>query len=474
MTEYAQSSANLPVLLVDDEIRALESYELQMIGEGFDNSIRCQSGEAALKVLEDQDVSLILLDLRMPGLSGEEVLLHVVSHHPDVPVVVITGMNDVETAVTCMKKGAFDFIVKPVDPERLITTVKRAMEFRDLKLENIILKDRILNKTIKHPEAFSHIITNSEKMIALFNYIESIAGTSQPVLITGETGVGKELVAKALHNLSGLSGALVSVNVAGVDDTVFADTLFGHKPGAYTGADRVRGGLVEKAEKGTLFLDEIGDISQSSQVKLLRLLQEKEYYALGSDSTRKSTARVVVSTNQDLDVLMADKRFRPDLFYRLMQHHISIPPLRERREDIPLLVQHFVEQSASELGKETPAIHAELYDLLSVYDFPGNIRELQALIFDAVSRHEMGEMGHEKILDKIKNHLPEDWKESRVETADIRTALSSLDRLPTIGESENCLMQEALKRTNGNRSSAALMLGVSRQTLFRWLQTQKE
>jgi len=472
MAGRAVSAANLPILLVDDEIHALESYELQLIGAGMDNSIRCQTGTEALEVIQTQEVSLILLDLRMPGVSGEEVLTRVVSQHPDVPVIVITGLNDVETAVMCMKDGAFDFIVKPVDQERLITTVKRAMDFRNLKLENARLKERVLNNDLKFPEAFSHIITASKKMLSLFNYIESIAETSQAVLITGETGVGKELVAKAVHNLSGLSGPLVSVNVAGVDDTVFADTLFGHKPGAYTGAERARAGLVEKAEKGTLFLDEIGDISQSSQVKLLRLLQEKEYYALGSDVIRKTSARIIVSTNQDFETLLAEQKFRPDLYYRLLQHHINIPPLRERREDIRLLVEYFVEQSADELGKKRPTVHPELYELLKVYEFPGNIRELQALIFDAVSRNESDMLGIDTFLEKIQKHLPDKWRESRVETDDMSDAFSAIDPLPTINEAENYLMREALKRTEGNKSMAALMLGVSRQTLFRWLQSQ--
>ena len=474
MAEDLPSAANLPVLLVDDEIHALEGYELQMVGEGFENTIRCLNGDEALAMLDVQDVSLILLDLRMPGTSGEDVLTHAVGHHPDVPVVVITGLNDVETAVSCMKKGAFDFIVKPVDQDRFVSTVKRAMEFRDLKLENARLKDRILNNVVAFPEAFSHIITKDDKMIAIFKYIESIAGTSQPVLITGETGVGKELVTKALHNLSGLSGALVSVNVAGVDDSVFADTLFGHKPGAYTGAERVRSGLVERAVKGTLFLDEIGDLTQPSQVKLLRLLQEGEYYPLGSDVVQKSTARIIVSTNQDLESLVEDRGFRLDLFYRLSQHHINIPPLRERKEDIPLLIEYFAEQAANELEKEKPAIQSEIYDLLSAYSFPGNIRELQALIFDAITRHESGELDVRFFLEKIQKHLPKDWKKNRKENGDICELYSTLDRLPTIIESENCLMQEALKRTKGNKSLAAHTLGVSRQTLFRWLQSHNK
>ena len=190
---------------------------------------------------------IILLDLRMPGMSGEEVLSVVSEKYPEIPVIIITAVNDVETAVRCMKAGAFDYIVKPVDQTRLMTTVKRALEFRELRRENVLLTESFLDKTLKHPEAFSEIITNNEKMLSIFKYIESIAVTSQPVLITGETGVGKELIARAIHRLSGCKGDLVAVNVAGLDDTTFSDTLFGHKRGAFTGADRVRAGLIEQA-----------------------------------------------------------------------------------------------------------------------------------------------------------------------------------------------------------------------------------
>jgi len=473
MKKSHQSQTTLPVLLVDDEIHALQGYEVQLLGEGISNFMSCQSGREALDTLSSQEVSIILLDLRMPGISGEEVLSVVSEKYPQIPVVVITAVNEVETAVRCMKAGAFDYIVKPVDQTRLITTVKRALEFRELRCENVLLTEGMLDKKLKHPEAFSEIMTNNENMFSIFKYIESIAATSQPVLITGETGVGKELIARVIHCLSNHKGDLVAVNVAGLDDTTFSDTLFGHKRGAFTGADRTRAGLIEQAANGTLFLDEIGDLPSNSQVKLLRLLQEREYYPLGADVPKPTNARIIVATNRDLLVLQESGKFRMDLYYRLMLHHINVPPLRERRDDIPLLVEFFLQQSADDLKKAKPTPPPELFTLLSVYDFPGNIRELQAMIFDAVSRHESGKLSLNSFKEIIQHHPSLEPTESFAATLTIETLYASLEQLPTLKESEVFLIQEALKRSDDNQTLAALLLGITRQTLHNRLQAKK-
>jgi DNA-binding NtrC family response regulator len=472
MAKKSRAADSLPVLLVDDEVHTLQGYEIQLLGEGIEDCISCRSGDEALEVLSRQEVSLIVLDLLMPGVSGEEVLVHVAGHYPQIPVVVVTGVNEVDTAVQCMKKRAFDYLVEPVDQSRLITTVKRALEFRDLRQENILLKSSVLDRTLKHPEAFSQIITNNDAMSAILKYIESIAGTSHPVLITGETGVGKELIARALHRLSGRSGDLVAVNVAGLDDQVFSDTLFGHKRGAFTSADYSRDGMIEKAAGGTLFLDEIGDLTIPSQLKLLRLLQEKEYYSLGSDVRKTTTARIVVTTNRDLQALQSEERFRADLYYRLVHHHVQLPPLRDRRDDIPLLVEFFLQKAADELEKSKPKVPPELFRLLNMYDFPGNIRELETMIFDAVSRTEEGKLDLVAIEEKISPDLSAEEADKKRASRDLDSLFSTLDHLPTIAESEEQLIQEALRRTNGNRTSAALMLGVSRQTLHRRFQSK--
>ncbi|MBD3306668.1 response regulator [candidate division KSB3 bacterium] len=460
-----------PVLLVDDDVFSLQVYALHLQKKGMTHLISCQNGKDALEVLASQPVSLVILDLHMPGISGEEVLSVVTTEYPETPVIIITAVDDVEVVVQCMKAGAFDYISKPVDPDRLITTVRRALEFWELRRENISLKARVLNNTLKQPDAFADIITNNAQMHALFTYVESIATTSQPVLITGETGVGKELVARAIHRLSGCTGTWVAVNVAGLDDTTFSDTLFGHKRGAFTGADHVRDGLIEKATNGTLFLDEIGDLPSSSQVKLLRLLQEREYYPLGSDASRPTNARIIVATNKDLLQLQHSGTFRADLYYRLLLHHVEVPPLCDRRDDIPLLVECFLQQAAQEVGKPAaPTPPPELLSLLSTYHFPGNIRELKAMIFDAVSRHESGKLSLDSFEELIHKSPSADDRPLRTAATTLETLYASLDRLPGLKDAEKLLIQEALKRTGGNRTLTAKILGITRQTLHRRLQ----
>jgi transcriptional regulator with PAS, ATPase and Fis domain len=285
----------------------------------------------------------------------------------------------------------------------------------------------------------------------------------QPVLITGETGVGKELVAKAIHKLSQRKGAFVPINVAGLDDNVFADTLFGHKKGAFTGADQARGGLIEQASGGTLFLDEIGDLSAISQVKLLRLLQDGEFFPLGSDIVKHSDARMVVATNQNLQTLQESGKFRKDLYYRLCAHHTHIPPLRDRHNDLPVLVDHFLEKASKSLGKENPTLPGELFSLLSTYSFPGNIRELESMIFDAVSSHKSGELS----LDGFKAYIRQRHPTSEVDVIVPFTEVSTLKgKIETISHvTEKQMIINALNKTNQNRTKAAKLLGISRRTL---------
>ncbi|MGW8193196.1 MAG: sigma-54-dependent transcriptional regulator, partial [Desulforhopalus sp.] len=333
-----------PILVVDDEEAILLSVDTTLQLAGIDNVLTCSDSRQALAIVAQKSPSAILLDLNMPHVDGEDILEKITSQHPSIPVIIITGRIDAETAVECMKSGAFDYIVKPVDENRLIASVRKSLQYGELHQENLALKEQLLEGKLKNPEIFKEIITNSAKMLLLFNYAESIAKTSQPVLVRGETGTGKELIARAIHKLSGLPGEFVAINVAGLDDNVFSDTLFGHVRGAFTGADTNRLGLIERAANGTLFLDEIGDLSASSQIKLLRLLQEKEYMPLGQDTNRKSSARIIASTHVDLWELQQKELFRQDLHYRLRTHRIFLPPLRERKEDLTILVEHFVQR----------------------------------------------------------------------------------------------------------------------------------
>jgi DNA-binding NtrC family response regulator len=340
-----------------------------------------------------------------------------------------------------------------------------------LRAEVLSLKNSLLTATPYDSEAFAEIITQSKAMTAIFRYVDAVAPSPQPVLVTGETGTGKELIARALHRLSGRAGECVAVNVAGLDDTVFADTLFGHARGAFTGADRARDGLITSAADGTLFLDEIGDLSASSQVKLLRLLQEGTYYPLGVDRPRQCRARIVVATNYDVAERVKAGAFRKDLYYRLRTHHLHLVPLRERLEDIPLLVNHLLEKAAQALRKPPPTPPLELYRLLKTYGFPGNVRELEAMVFDAVARHQGGTLS----LQSFKAAMgagPLLAEEN--DRAEDLVGLMTVERLPTLDEAEEALIQEALRRANGNQGVAAGMLGLSRQALNKRLTRRKE
>ena len=462
---------HFPVMMVDDEAQAITSFEMTLRSANMNNFIRCHDSRDVMPLLSSREIEVMLLDLRMPNISGEELLPMITADYPEIPVVVVTGSNDIDTAVKCMQHGAFDYILKPVEKSRLIGGVKRAIELRELQRENQLLKAHVLSDKLEKPEAFSEIITVSTSMRSIFQYIEAIASSPRPVLITGETGVGKELVAKAVHALSNRKGAFVPVNVAGLDDHVFADTLFGHKKGAFTDAREARSGLIERADGGTLFLDEIGDLSTASQVKLLRLLQEGEFFPLGSDVAKRSDARIVVATNQDLDKLQSSGQFRKDLYYRLGDHQIHIPPLRRRREDLALLVEHFLEKASKVLDKKKPTPPAELITLLSTYHFPGNIRELESMIFDAVSSHASGKLS----MDSFKTHL---LKTTSADAADLAPENGALigfsHQLPTLKQIEQLLIDEALKRANGNQSIAALSLGISRQALNKRLKKKTE
>jgi DNA-binding NtrC family response regulator len=462
---------HFPIMLVDDEVQALNSFEMVLRSASMNNFISCQESRDVIPLISQQEIEVILLDLRMPHLSGEELLPIISSDFPEVPVIIITGANDVETAVKCMKLGASDYMVKPVEKSRLVTGVRKVIELRELQRENQLLRAQVLSEKLEHPEAFSEIVTNSVSMRSIFQYIEAISISPQPLLITGETGVGKELVAKAVHSLSNRKGAFIPVNIAGLDDTVFADTLFGHWKGAFTGAEQTRSGLVEQASGGTLFLDEIGDLNTASQVKLLRLLQDGEFFPLGSDVSKRSDARMVVATNQDLHALQESGTFRKDLYYRLCSHHIHIPPLRDRREDLPLLMEHFLEKASKTLAKKKPTPPGELLTLLSTYDFPGNIRELESMIFDAVSSHRSGKLSMEVFKSHIYQKHPTFEADSRQLLSEKSTLISFSGQLPTLKQAEQLLISETLRRSNNNQSIAALSLGISRQALNKRLKT---
>jgi len=461
------------VLLVDDEQHILNACQLSLQSAGIKNTLLLCNSRDVMETLAENSIEAVVLDLHMPHLSGMELLPMIVREYPQVPVILVTADDDVQAVVECMKLGAFDYLVKPVDSGRLVSAVRKAIDMRAITHELSSLKQHLLTDELENEGIFSEIVTCNKAMRAVFHYVEVVAKTNQPITISGETGVGKELIAQAIHKVSGQKGKYISVNVAGLDDNLFSDTLFGHKKGAFTGAEQARDGLISKASGGTLLLDEIGDLSLASQVKLLRLLQEGEYYPAGSDLLKKCEARVILSTNHDLQDLVDSGQFRKDLYYRLYSHRVQVPPLRERPEDIPLLLEHFLDRSAAQLGKKKPTPPQELAQLLSLCAFPGNVRELEALVFDAVARHASGILSlnsfHSILGQAVTSETRKDDKGESLAKSP-RTLAEVFGRFPTLAEVEAYLIDEAMTLTKGNQSMAAKLLGMGRQTLNKRLQ----
>ncbi|WP_049770430.1 sigma-54-dependent transcriptional regulator [Desulforapulum autotrophicum] len=459
------------VLIVDDEAHILTGFSTELKYNGIKNIITCDASSKVMEILDQNDVGMVFLDLMMPEISGREILARITEHHPHIPVVVVTASSDVDTAVACMRQGAHDFLSKPVEPGRLASVCRHTMEYAEMKFEINRLSTTLLDSERGISKAFDPIVTRNKAMESIFRYVESIASTSQPLFITGETGTGKDLIARAAHEISQRQGKFVKINAAGLDDAMFSDTLFGHAKGAYTGADSVRPGLVKKAGNGTLFLDEIGDLSVSSQVKLLGLIQDREYLRTGDDRTRYSDARIIAATNLDSKDLSNSKKFRRDLYFRLMTHHVHLPPLRNRPEDIAPLVNHFVQKACQTLDRDPPAVDNRIFKRLIVYPFPGNVRELEAMVFDGVSTC----MGNTLDLQIFEHHMasaingstPGQTGSDLSPPASSLVDFSTFSILPTLKQACDLLVNEAIQRSGGNQAMAARMLGISRQALNR-------
>ena len=449
---------NSKILIVDDEVVWCNTMKIGLGYCGIENIEICNEPQNALELIRVNKYQLILLDLCMPKLSGEELLKMLKLECPDIPVVVVTAEEDIQVAVKCMKLGANNYITKPVEPHELLARIEQTLNVHDLENQLRRLHTSLTQKDIEHPEYFKEIITVNNDLKKIFRYIEVVAESKSPVLLQGESGTGKELFARAIHKASKLSGEFVGVNIAAMDDSMLHSTLFGHQKGAFTGAQNVRGGLVSKADGGTLFLDEIGDMAAEGQVKLLRLLQEKEYYPLGSDTPREANIRVIVATHRDLS---DEKIFRKDLYYRLNAHAIMLPPLREHLDDIPILVEHFVRTVAADYDLKSPAIPQELFLLLSNYSYPGNIRELENMVRDAVLRSSRNRLS----LTPFKEHIDKN-RCNFVEKINISTNdLTEWQNLPTLKQIQEMLIDESLRRCENNISLAAQMLGITRQAL---------
>lgn len=451
---------NSTVVVIDDELVICNSLKTMISARCGCNVLCFQDGRDSYPTLEHGEVALVLLDWMMPY-PGSSVLREITESFPATRVVVMTALNDVDTAVVAMKGGAKDFLIKPFDPDRLRAVVQTALENYELRRDYQKLKDGMLAPQSDY--AWGGIVYKSKPICALMTIIGGLSGSRHPVLITGETGVGKEAFARAVHESSGVTGPFIGVNVAGLDDSTFSDTLFGHKKGAYTGALADREGLVKTAEKGTLFLDEIGDISPESQLKLLRFLQEGEYYRIGSDAIRKSDVRIVAATNADLG---KNGKFRQDLFYRLKTHSLPIPPLRDRMEDVPILIKHFVTNAAERLSIKCPVVTSEILYALQGYDYPGNVRELENIINNMVALNRTGELTAKDAPPEIsRTHIMTGLGDMSIGQIDSHPLAIMFGKFPTIDEVENYMLDEVLRMTDDNQSAAARVLGLARPTL---------
>jgi DNA-binding NtrC family response regulator len=464
-------------LIIDDDIELQSLYENILSRESIEQVIHCTEEHKVVDFIDKYPIKLIILDITKTTLPGIEMLTAIKLLHPEIPVIIATSENKVEIAVECLKREAFDYILKPFDTKKMQSTVAGAVSYADteVKSEIEVLRSEIeflrnikQFPQLKNRKDFSDIITNNPYMFAVFSYCESISKTWNSVFITGKTGTGKELIARSIHKSSNRAGKFVACNIAGFDDQMLSDALFGHIKGAFTGAVSNRKGLVDKAEGGTLFLDEIGDLSLVSQVKLLRLLQENEYSPLGSDEVKKAKTQVIVATNCNIKDLCSKKLFRNDLYYRLITHSINLPALKDRKEDIPLLLDYFLNVSADKLNLKVPTYHSSLIQILQLYDFPGNIRELKSMVEDAVVNH-TSKMLSGKIFRKHIEQNTQDINFEKISQTDAEYFISEIDPLPHIKEFTDIIIHEAMKRTKNNQTLAAKMLGISHQALNRRL-----
>jgi DNA-binding NtrC family response regulator len=439
------------VLVVDDEKNIREGLGRALELDGYEVLLAANGREGWSLVGEDE-VDLIITDLRMPELSGEELLRKVAAAYPTVPVIILTGHGTIEAAVQATRDGAYDFLTKPVDLERLSHLVKRALSGREL-----VLQHRMLQSELERQSQFEKIIGKSSEMKKVFELVRQVAPSRVSVLITGESGVGKERIADAIHyNSPRKDKSFIKVHCAALSETLLESELFGHEKGAFTGAYARKRGRFELAHLGTLFLDEIGEISQSVQIKLLRVLEEKRFERVGGEETIEVDVRIVSATNKDLKEEIAKGRFREDLFYRLNVVNIEIPPLRDRKDDIPLLVAAFMKEFAAENGKDIQGIDQKARLALHSYQWPGNVRELRNCIESAVV------MSKDSILtvDDLPPGIAADQEQDFV-----RIAADT-----TLENAERELIRFTLAQKGGNKSRTADALGIGRKTLHRKIQ----
>ncbi len=439
------------ILIIDDEKNIREGLAADFEMDGYNVKIAA-NGKEGLELIANGDIDLVITDLRMPGsISGEEVLRQVTTKMPGIPVIVLTGHGSIDAAVKAMQDGAYDFLTKPLNLAQLEVIVKRALEGRELKI-----KHTELLKQVSTQKKTDMVIGKSAAMQKVMTLVKKVADARISVLITGETGVGKEVVANAIHNLSSRSDkAFIPVVCSSLSETLLESELFGHEKGAFTNADSMHKGKFELAHGGTIFLDEIGEINQSVQVKLLRVLQERKFERVGGEEPIEVDVRVLAATNKNLEEEVKAGRFREDLYFRLNGIHIEVPPLRERKDDIPLLLNSFLERYNSENSKNITGFDSHARSALYKYDWPGNIRELQHCVESSVVMASGSEITLEDLPPSVS-------KASGIETISVPVGI-------TLDEAEKIIIQENLAANKGNKSKTAETLGIGRKTLHRKL-----
>ena len=435
------------ILVVEDEDKLRRVIELQLMSAGFEVE-KAASAEEALRKIDRAE--LIITDLRMPGMDGLELLATIRRQNQDLPVVVMTAFGTVENAVQAMKAGAADFLLKPFSLDHLTTVVNKALEMRALKAENVALKEEL-----GHRYQFDNIIGRSPIMQEIFATIMRVAPTRATVLLAGQSGVGKDLIARAIHFHSPRRDKpFVKINCTALPENLMESELFGYEKGAFTGAQATKPGKFEYADTGTVFLDEIGDVPPSIQVKLLRVLQEREIERLGSNKTRQIDVRVIAATNVDLRMALENGTFREDLYYRLNVLPMNIPSLSERKEDIPYLAQHFAQKVARDMGTVEREISEGAMQKLMAYNWPGNVRELE----NVMERSLVLSSGHSLEADDVKIDMSRVQKTAQLDNTFLPEGVN-------LDQYEQMIIREALKRADGNKSQAARLLGITRNAL---------
>ena len=441
------------LLIVDDEKNIREGLGKALEMDGYSIFLAADGEEAKISI-EKNEIDLIIADLRMPKLSGEELLKHVTSAYPTIPVIILTGHGTIENAVNAMRDGAYDFITKPVNLDRLSLLVKRALSKRELVLQHKELQDEV--SKIQKTRQYSNIIGKSSQMKKIMDVVNQIASTKASVLVTGESGVGKELVADAIHNLSNRrEKAFIKVHCAALTESLLESELFGHEKGAFTGAVSRKRGRFELSHLGTIFLDEIGEINPNVQIKILRVLQEKTFERVGGEETLEVDVRIIAATNRDLKEEIEQGNFRDDLYYRLNVVNIHVPPLRERKEDIPLLSTAFLKEFAEENDRVIEGFDSKARNSIYNYSWPGNVRELRNCIESAVVMSKGTIITQEDLPPTVR---------AATDMEDIKISIGT-----TIAHAEKQIIESTLHFNNGNKSKTAEVLGIGRKTLHRKL-----